>query len=198
MDILKGLILFGVGAAVGSVVTYYVVKDRLEATFDAETEAFIEHYKSKSEKIPGGKNQEKVDEDESPEEKKKLFEEYTSISDSYTRKEDEYTQYSTYASEEDAENSAHPDEDLSEEPETIEQYLYEEDETFEKEELYFYDGNGVLVTKEDEPVDPKEFIGDKGLYELRTFNEPMIWVRNYKKNYDYAVTRVYSSYDYMN
>ena len=202
MDLFKGLLIFGAGIAVGSVATYFVVKETIQQQAEAETEAFYEFYKSKMEKIPRKENSEKVDDSEEQKDDKKdssLYEEYSSIADSYTKKEKEYTNYSSYSSEdsnEDEEKTVHPD-DKSEQPYLIDQYIYEEDEEYEKLELFYYCENAILVTEDNEKVDILESLGDAGSYELKTFNEPMIWVRNDLQETDYAVTRVYSSYDGM-
>lgn len=197
MDLFKNLIIFGMGVAIGSAVTYFMVKESIEQSADSEMDSFYNFYKSKMEKISGEENSEKVDE-ESPEERKQAFEEYSSIVGSYTKKEKEYTNYSSYSLEDaiDEDKTAHPD-DKSEQPYTIDQYLYEEDEDYAKEELFYYDGNGVLATENEEEVDILEYIGDAGSYELITYNEPMIWVRNESKETDFAVTRLYSSYNKM-
>jgi hypothetical protein len=145
------------------------------------------------------------------------------------REKPDIIHYSVFSREEDAAESEHPeDEDmptdeeevrdlepedkanreiyewqkkrkLKEPPKLISAEEFSENNLMDKETLYFYFGDGVLTTADDEIVDdPENLVGDAlTKYGFNTNDEKVIYVRNVRIDTDFEIQKVDSLYSDM-
>lgn len=195
---LKLIFAFGAGVIAGTAISSYFIKSKIQEAADEETKAFMDHYNVKLAALRGeidddiSKDEETNEEDsaETPEE----YEEYRPSTEKAG--EETYTDYTAvYSGENDGEPSSKDDG-----IELIDLYIYENDDKFNKETLYYYDINDCLTTEVGEyifPEDVESYVGYKGLEVLTGGTNEVIYIRNYNKKTDYGVQRLYSSYDGM-
>lgn len=81
-------------------------------------------------------------------------------------------------------------------PRIIKEEDYGNDGTLEQESLFYYQGNDILVTEDDEEIhDLPLVVGDcLDKFDFRHNGEKRICVRNYKLGKDYAVIKIDSEY----
>ena len=81
-------------------------------------------------------------------------------------------------------------------PRIIKEEDYGNDETLEQESLFYYQGNDILVTEDDEEIhDLPLVVGDcLDKFGFRDNNEKRICVRNYKLGKDYEVIKIDGPY----
>lgn len=195
---LKIIFAFGLGVIVGTAISSYYIREKIQEAADEETNAFMDHYNNKLREMRKEQSDDisentETDDEEStdvPED----YEEYKS--EGSRGGEETYTDYTAVYSGEDDGNASSYDDGI----ELIDQYIYENDDRFNKESLYYYDVNDCLTTEVGEYIfteDVESYLGSKGLEVLTGGTNEMIYVRNYNKKTDYGVQRLYSSYDGM-
>lgn len=193
-DNFKGLIMFAVGAAVGSIATYKLVKTKAEEIANAKSDAEIEEMREYYENLVKQLNESEEESDDSNEtvsaetvkvsNKPDLFE--------YTNKLEEsgYTNYAT----------AKKDDNVKEDlplPYIIDPEDYGDMEGYDFEELTLW-ADGVLTDNLDEPVDINSTIGEDALNHFGDYEEDAIHVRNDLRQIDYEVLRVLDNYSDIN
>lgn len=170
----KTLITFSAGAALGSALTYYFVKDYYREIADEEINSVREVFDK-----PVKKNESNI---------VPIMREKPPIEDIYTQYIKETTNYSNMAAE-----NEHPEEDESEEIDTISPGKFAEFNSYAKETLLYYAEDDILVrtaTEEgqDEIVDDIEnTIGLDALNNFGEFEDGVVYVRNSKISTDFEV-----------
>lgn len=193
-DNFKGLLIFTIGAAIGSIATYKLVKTKAEEIANAKSDAEIEEMREYYENLVKQLNESEEESDDSNEtvsaetvkvsNKPDLFE--------YTNKLEEsgYTNYAT----------AKKDDNVKEDlplPYIIDPEDYGDMEGYDFEELTLW-ADGVLTDNLDEPVDINSTIGEDALNHFGDYEEDAIHVRNDLRQIDYEVLRVLDNYSDIN
>ena len=195
MDALKVGGIFISGIVVGSVLTYFLIKDHIQEKADEETEAFMEHYRSKI-KVMEGNDESKDEEDseESSDPNKEDIVEYGKRTSEYS--EESFTDYtSAYPSK----KSEHSPENVD--IEIINQYTFDLEDDYDKTLLYYYDVDGILTTEEDVYIpdhEVEDYIGYKGLQAITGGSEDYLYIRNFKEKTDFKIQRIFSRYNDLN
>lgn len=206
-DNIKLLGTFIGGAAIGSLITFALVKEKYEALIDGEIEAMRIFYEDKY------SDEERPKEEEEPEVVDDLRE-ATSIKEGITIEMNDYTKYTerykSDASEERPNEEDYHEEDnemppvLDEDYEMLDRpYVISFDEYtnsmthIDKIELVYFKGDDVLVDDQDDIIDNVEYlIGEDNLFELG--NEPetpnVLYVRNPKTGADYEIVQNHASF----
>lgn len=189
-DNFKGLIMFALGAAVGSIATWKLVKTKYEQIADAEIEEMSNYYHKAMEQLD---NESEIEEDEDYNEtvsaetvkvtNKPNLSEYTS-----KLEESGYVDYSTTKKD----DNVGEDKDIPE-PYIIEPEEYGDMEGYDFDELTLW-ADGVLTDNCDEPVDIKNTIGEDALNHFGKYEDDVIHVRNDARQMDYEVLRVLEKY----
>lgn len=192
---LKLIFAFGAGVIAGTAISTYFIKGKIQEAADEETKAFMDHYNTKLAAIRGEADDISKDETPGEEESKETSEDYEEYkAETGGAGEESYTDYTAvYSGEDDGEPSGEDDG-----IELIDLYIYENDDKFNKEILYYYDVNDCLTTEVGEyifPEDVEQYVGAKGLEVLTGGTNEVVYIRNYNKKTDYGVQRLYSSYD---
>lgn len=170
----KTLITFSAGAALGSALTYYFVKDYYRDIADEEISSVREAFdkpvkKTESNVVP-------------------ITREKPPLEDIYTQYVKETTNYNKIMAE-----SQHPEDDPSEEIETISPDDFAEFNSYDKETYLYYSEDNTLVKTstqegEDEVVDDIEnTIGFDALNNFGEFEDGVVYVRNSKISTDFEV-----------
>lgn len=193
-DNFKGLLIFTIGAAIGSIATYKLVKTKAEEIANAKSDAEIEEIREYYDNLVKQLNESEEESDDSNEtvsaetvkvsNKPDLFE--------YTNKLEEsgYTNYAT----------AKKDDNVKEDlplPYIIDPEDYGDMEGYDFEELTLW-ADGVLTDNLDEPVDINSTIGEDALNHFGDYEEDAIHVRNDLRQIDYEVLRVLDNYSDIN
>lgn len=161
----KTILTFGAGAALGSALTYYFVKDYYKEIAEEEIDSVKEIFnkpKKPADVVPIGSRREKPP-----------------IEDIYTQYVKETTNYNTISAEKE-----HPEEDESEEIDTISPGKFAEFNSYSKETLLYFAEDDLLVraaTEEGqyEIIDDVEgTIGFESLNNFGEFEEGVVYVRN--------------------
>lgn len=199
-DNIKLLGTFIGGAAIGSLITFALVKEKYEALIDGEIEAMKLFYEDRY------SDKEEPNEEEEPEVVDDLRE-ATSIKEGIAVEVEEYTKYTDRYKpstneerpneddyhEEDNEMPPVLNEDYEKEdyPYVISFHDYTESMThIDKIELVYFKGDDVLVDDQDNIIDNVEYlIGEDNLFELG--NDPetpnVLYIRNPKTGADYEI-----------
>lgn len=81
-------------------------------------------------------------------------------------------------------------------PKLISADKYDEDPSYDKDTLYYYQEDDILTNADDEEIEnPYEYVGDcLDKFDFRGTEEPLIHVRNDEKGTDYEVQKVYAAF----
>lgn len=170
-DVLNKVFIFAVGAAIGSAVTWKIIKTKYEKIANDEIESIKEHYRKKL----GTTIVEKT-EDENIEEQQKEFERYNDLLD-----ENGYRNYSIKKDEKEKEENK----DMSG-PYVISPDIYDT-EDYETESLNYY-ADGVLTDMYDNIIDDVEgMIGEESLNHFGEYEDDSVFVRNDERKIDYEI-----------
>ena len=178
---MKNLLLLAIGAGIGSLVTYRLLKDKYEALIDEEIESVKETFSRRTipvyDELDNGLTQEEYEEGLGHLE--------------YKRPARERTAYNHISRPEEA------DENEILAPYVIHVVEYHESNLhFDKSTIYYYDLDDTLVDENEEPIaDVDAIIGD-GLMRFGDGSDDpdIVYVRNEKLGIDYEVIRVEKSY----
>ncbi len=194
----KNIIMFSLGALIGSVATYFIVKDHFEDIAEEEIESVKEVYKRVSD------SKEKVE--KLNETKREMATEIFGKSyDEAVEKLGYQTNYNVFSKkipeekiEEELEMMPedHPSEDIPGLPYTISPDMFVNDKKyFDKITLEYYEGNDILVEEiSGEPVDIDDAIGRDSLRMFGEFEKDLVYVRNERLATDYEVYHYSGSY----
>ena len=180
-SILKGAIIFCIGAGMGSFVTIALIKKKYEDKYNEELAALREHYIKKEER-------------EEPEE---------TVYETIVENEG-YVSYDTIKQPEVTEIvkkvidnfDESPPEDYPEEPFVIDESDFSEKELyFDKVEADYYVGDGALVDENEEMLIIDDSIGFENLEKfLSDESQDIMWIRNAELGVDYQVSKVSGKY----
>lgn len=190
----KNALIFVVGAAIGSVTTWYFVKDKYKKIADEEIESVKEYYSNRKpkeetnpENSPVEKNEETI------QERKEHMNEYKKlVSDKKYKK---YKNYANKPEREDGKDYELPSEDDNPFVCFInpDQYGYE----YEDECLDYYTGDDILVNETGEVVEEEEWqqmLGVEWKDRLEANDYESVYVRNSYLEKDYEIMTIHESY----
>ena len=168
MDKKNSLLAFMLGMAVGSAVTWQMIKDRYERRIEEDRKSLEEMYAAKLEEASAKVQPvEEEPEAETPPDPKEIAE--------HAREKPEIAEYARRLREEDIPYVISPDE-------------FGEMDGYEKISLTYF-ADGVLADEDNEPVDDvAEIVGD-GLEHFGEYEEDSVFVRNDAKKCDYEILR---------
>lgn len=184
---IKEVLIFTAGAAIGAVSAYYLTKKAVESKYDGQLDAQRDYYISKYEK-PLKKAPKKEEELKSITPNLPGREVYTKViaeSRERAKKEHEYVNYDRITA---------PEAPQDDEPGDIFIIPYDRfegenaDTEYDSQTLTWYEGDNMLTRPDDSIVDIVEYIGDN----LKAFNgndKEVIYVRNERHMVDYEVVR---------
>lgn len=207
---LFGVIMFAVGAAIGSAVTWKVVKTKYEQIADEEIDSVRDEYISLMEKMKKQLKENATYEDPQDADEEEDDEYYPDDDErDFTEQEREQIEYYKMTSryrtsdgieEDDNEEGGKGNED--EVPYINGPYVISPDEFSSSPPGYFaqpldYFADGVLADSWGVKVDIEETIGEEALEHFGDYVDDVVHVRNERKEIDYEVTRDPRTYDDM-
>ncbi len=176
-NILSKVILFAAGAAVGSAVTWKLIKDKYERMALEDIEAVREFYSSKKQEV----EEQESDETEEPEQPT-ARQEYEAFV-----KETGYGEVST-------EKMREEEEDDMTEPYVISPSEFGECD-YETETLWYYEGDGVVTNEFHEVVeDVEELVGTEFESHYGEYEEDSVFIRNDNMKTDFEILKDYRAY----
>ena len=182
---LKEVIIFTAGVAVGATSVYFGLKNKFEEKARVENDAIREYYAGlantvKEEKsAPAAVNTPDRPKADATLPSLSTYKEALNIA-----KKNNYISYDKVS----AEPDDSPSEDDPGDIYIIPQEKYESDESYDGQTLTWYEGDNTLTRPDDSIVDIHEYIGDN----LSAFNSPnkeVIYVRNEHHMVDYEIIR---------
>lgn len=185
---IKTIAAFILGAGMGSIATYYILKERLESRFSEEADEKIDsikrRYKEKEEKL-------KTDKPDILEVAEKV-----GVKDQYDQVKDQVKEIKKY-------NEAVENLGYSNDEKKLKNYdisiitmdQFDDEATdFEKIPLTFYKEDATLADEEDTALNAILHIGQAGLEEASDTTDDVIYVRNFKTHRDYEISIEDGSY----
>ena len=194
------VLMFAAGAAVGSVVTWKIVKDRYERIVQEELDSIHEAFASNE---PGGA-QEQTENTEDEEDGKQECPgqiDWAELEDldeddedaQYVPTERELNDYSGLASNYTSEKGGVGE--MAKEPYVISPYDFGELDGYHQIELTYY-ADGVLEDEEYNIVhDADELLGPKALNTFGEYEDDSVFVRNERLQTDFQILKDYRTYD---
>ena len=177
---IKTIAAFILGAGMGSIATYYILKERLESRFSEEADEKIDsikrRYKEKEEKLKTDKPDILEVAKEAGIDQAKEVKKYNEAVENlgYSKDEEKLKNH-----------------DIS----IITMDQFDEEATdFEKIPLTFYKEDATLADEEDTALNPVLHIGQAGLEEASDTADDVIYVRNFKTHRDYEISIEDGSY----
>lgn len=187
-SILSKIIIFTAGAAVGSAVTWKMVKDKYERMAQKDIQAVREFYITKTTTKTTTIEEESLEEEPDEPEKPKLPTQRELYSGFVNRL--------GYGDQNPpSENEEEEEEDMCE-PYVISPSEYGELE-YETESLWYYEGDGVITTYFGEVIDKKDIpdmIGADFAEHYGEYEDDSVHVRNDRLRIDFEILRDLSSY----
>lgn len=190
---IKEIMLFLLGAGVGSAATYFGMKKYFETLMDEEIESTKEYYKTKTEATTGMEQKTKI-----------LNEKYsdeTEIEEKTDENEPDYAQIiekmnygEFFEKKTPAKIEEQPEEKVI--PFVISGDAFAGDLRHEKVSLYYFEKDGVFMNVETDDVLPNgmELIGEENFEHLGEFEEDVLYVRNDEMGTDYEVMLEHYAY----
>lgn len=177
---IKTIAAFILGAGMGSIATYYILKERLESRFSEEADEKIDsikrRYKEKEEKLKTDKPDILEVAKEAGIDQVKEVKKYNEVVENlgYSNGEEKLKNH-----------------DIS----IITMDQFDEEATdFEKIPLTFYKEDVTLADEEDTALNPVLHIGQAGIEEASDTTDDVIYVRNFKTHRDYEISIEDGSY----
>ena len=168
---LSKVFIFTLGAAVGSFVTWKIVKTKYEQIAQEEIDSVIEKFAPRKEYEP---------EEEDSDEEEKEFEEYSSKIENLG-----YTNYSGNTDNKEMTNTK-----TDKKPPYVippEEFGEKEDEGYETETLFYY-ADGVLADDDDNEIeDVDSVVGRDSLTRFGEYEDDSVFVRNEQHRTDYEI-----------
>ncbi len=195
MDKKNSLLAFMLGMAVGSVITWQIIKDRYERRIEEDRKSLEEMYAAKKTAVvaekPAEEEREEKKEDPPAPDPKEIAErakEKPSMEEYVKRLQGEgYTDYTHRGRPAEAEKPS--ESENKETPYVISPEEFGELDGYEKISLTYY-ADGVLADEDDEPVDDIEDIVGDGLEHFGEYGEEdSVFVRSDMRKCDYEILR---------
>lgn len=179
---LKEVIIFTTGVAIGAASVYFGLKNKFEEKAHTEIEAIREYY-------AGTVNVVSRKDDSSTNETAKNANTTLSPMSAYKEvlnisKKNSYVSYDKVSSEPDDSPSDDDPGDIY----IIPAEKYKNDDDYDGQTLVWYEGDGSLTRPDDSLVDAHEYIGDN-LSAFNNVNKEVLYVRNEHHMVDYEVIR---------
>lgn len=197
------IIIFTVGAAIGSAVTWKIVKDRYEKIVQEEIksvkEVFSDRFNSSNEEASSEESDEEMSEEDPVSDYRKInWEELEDLDPSELEEEEyqadliEYEDIANIYKEGGADNMPTSE---PREPYVIEPIEFGELDGYKTFELTYYE-DGIL---EDEDYDivknPEEILGPDALGSFGEYEDDSVFVRNERLRADFQILKDYRTYD---
>lgn len=197
------LIIFTVGAAIGSAVTWKIVKDRYEKIVQEEIksvkEVFSDRFNSSNEEASSEESDEEMSEEDSVSDYRKIcWDDLEDLDPSELEEEEyqadliEYEDIANIYKEGGADNMPTSE---PREPYVIEPIEFGELDDYKTFELTYYE-DGIL---EDENYDivknPEEILGPDALGSFGEYEDDSVFVRNERLRADFQILKDYRTYD---
>ena len=175
---LRITLAFLVGAAVGAASTYFCLKNKFEEDIEAEAEELRVYYNDKYRN-----HVEKEEEDKEDDVVRESFERLS---------EEEYPEDDLTEEERKAEIA---NEIINSRPKLIKADEFDSNPAFDKQTLYYYTDDGLLLTEEDEIVENYVYLLGDTLtkYGFVDNDEKVIHVRNGNVSTDFEVIKVFGT-----
>ena len=191
MKNLKGIVIFGVGAAIGALTSYVVTRNKYEQILQEEIDSVKETYKRRAEEkckldedeTVGSQVEEKIEEPEFTEEEREEYKQRVS--------ESGYVNYTKYAKkdEEQEEYNHIPVTDPYDRPYVINAEEYGEEPGYDTMVLTYF-ADKVLVDDLDDIVEnPDDVVGLDNLNIFEEFGASTVYVRNDVLMVDYEILK---------
>ena len=200
----KNIWSFSAGLTIGSVISYFVLKKRAEKelleAIETEKEALQKAYKDrgaailKAQEAKDAKKVEEIDADLQEariDDKKKLN---AVAEDTGYKPKIDYTKYSKKVKEEFAESETPSEDDRKTVPYMIFEDDYSDDLNYDKEELVYFGGNGVLCDVDETIFNLADTIGEGAVELFDVMSTDTIYIRNERLQTDYMVERRQAEY----
>jgi len=189
---IKNIMIFLLGAGVGSAATYFVVKKHFEKITDEEIESVKQYYKSElvaDVKKAVSSNEETSFMTENEEKTEEKEPDYKKIIEKMN-----YGDYFEKKPETKPVKEEEPDPIVG--PYIISGDAFAGDLRNEKESLYYFEKDGVFMNVITEEVVPNgmELVGETNFERLGEFEEDVLYVRNDEKGTDYEVLLEHYAY----
>lgn len=187
---LKNLIIFGVGVAIGFGAAYYIEKKKFQKIADDEINSMAEYYKQKSNK------EEKEEKEPSKSQFTAKTNDLKDLAKMYQPEDENKDVDPGYYSNPYPFVDDHPTEGPQETPYSItpEQFTNEK-RNFEKVTLFYFEGNDVLTDDMERTTESIEAsIGRENLDKFGEFEEDVAYIRNDRLGIDYEVIRQHATY----
>lgn len=188
------VLMFAAGAAIGSAVTWKIVKDRYERIVQEEVDAFKESY---TECMSNLQEQDEDSEDDDSDTGTDVghqinWEEYEDLNEEDDSEPNDMEKYSRLAS--NYTNEKGGAESMTEKPYVISPYDFGEVDGYSQFELTYY-ADGILEDEDYNIVnDVDELIGSDSLYTFGEYEDDSVFVRNEKLRADFQILRDYRTY----
>ena len=197
------LIIFTAGAAIGSAVTWKVVKDRYEKIVQEEIksvkEVFSDRFNSSNEEVSSEESDEEMSEEDHVSDYRKIcWDDLEDLDPSELEEEEyqadliEYEDIANIYKEGGADNMPTSE---PREPYVIEPIEFGELDDYKTFELTYYE-DGIL---EDEDYDivknPEEILGPDALGSFGEYEDDSVFVRNERLHADFQILKDYRTYD---
>lgn len=173
---LKNLFIFSLGAAVGSIVTWKIVKTKYEQIAQEEIESVREVYASKVHKYDGPQQSDE------PEAK-----ETTDVDDTQLGVMEYVQLLQTQAYTEAIDYKKVKEEQMTMRPYVIAPEDFGEHDDYETISLTYY-ADGTLTDSTDEPIeDVESIVGEDSLHHFGEYEDDSVFVRNDRMRTDYEI-----------
>lgn len=180
MNKVTGIAMFAIGAAIGSLVTWKLVKTKYERIAQEEINSVKETFAKRKPMINTSKS---VDIDEQVSNSKSEIEKYRGLAKAYN-----------YADEEDEENDEEGEPDMSDGPQIISPDEFAQNDSYDIVSLNYY-ADGVLTDDWDNIIeDPEETVGPDIESHFGEYEEDTVYVVNDEHGAYYEICRDLRNY----
>ena len=186
---IKNIFIFGAGAVIGAVASYYVTKTKYETILEEEINSVKETYKKKADKLEQqDKTEEKNIEEENIEEADQIADEDR---DNYNKiiKDSGYVNYTKYSKHPSVDEEEEIVKDPNDRPYIINSEEFGEEIGYDTQTLTYF-ADGVLVDDVDDFVeDVDDVVGEDNLKIFEEFGASAVYVRNDYLMVDYEILK---------
>lgn len=178
---IKGIIIFAAGSAIGSAVTYFVLKNKIQKKADAQIAEFRSYYDSKTRPY---RIADKMNDAAEKMEEKHLSEMYNTVD---PENGDNYTNYTEFAVKAEKE---HPEEEIPGPRIISEEEFCDPIPYYAKITLWYDKDSDRLVDQMSDQEEPIETIGRDIIDTMVKYDSPTTYVRNDSISIDYEIDMI--------
>lgn len=188
------VLVFAAGAAVGSAVTWKIVKAQYEKIVQEEIESIKEAFAPEDCDNPNCFDENPEDEEAPSVTTQINWDELEDLPKNELEDEDDRKEYEQLASNYTSEKGGAKD--MAKDPYVISPYDFGEIDEFSQIELTYYEGDDVLEDDEGNIIDDRdELIGPKALLTFGEYEEDAVFVRNERLQTDFQILKDYRTYE---